>query len=272
MEILCSTGNFIGYRNGYDFHLLEEAEKVLSCKGIEVLLPFEGYNCFEVAEFIIKKNIFCPVVHADKRIGELLSTRTPKTSHKALSIFDKNCRFANCVRANAVVLHLWGGSYSDKSIKYNLNMYAELEQIAKRNNIKLMIENVPCIISDPLIYFEMLYERYKDVLFTYDTRFAAFHSMQFDYFYNKSILDRIHHIHVSDYCGGKKEWSKLNQIKNIGKGIVDFKRLFDVINAKVICDYITVEVPSYRDYQCDFTEIESNIQKIKKYVKGDMDA
>jgi Sugar phosphate isomerases/epimerases len=267
MKVLCSSGDFIGYRNNYDYSLLTMARDCLSCDGFEILLPFEGRKESEVARFIDKYHICVPIVHADKMIGDLISMADQDAYNRAISILQRNCIFSNYIGAREMVVHLWGGSYSDKNIDKNIEKYLELVNLAEQYSVHLMIENVPCAMENPLIHFESLYKIYKDIAFTYDFRFAEFHAMSMDFFHDDNIAQRIKHIHVSDYLGGLKEWEKLSQIKNIGQGIIDFKHIFGSIKSKIKSEYITIEVPCYKNNKCDFATLEDNIQKVKTYLE-----
>ena len=267
MRVLCSTGCFIGYRNRYDFRLLEYANKVLSCDGFEILLPFDNQDCIEVANYILNHAIFTPCVHADKRIGILISTGTNESIKKALDLFEDNCKFARYVGAEIVVLHLWGGKKSDSNIRQNILHFQDLKDIANQYGLIISVENVPCVVSDSLNCFEILRKKYNDIFFTFDSRFAAFQNIQQELFDNKLIVERINHIHVSDYSGGKNEWDKLSIILGIGEGEIDFVNLFELINSRVSCQYITLESPCYKNDKCDFLKLEENIVKVKKLIK-----
>ena len=186
MRVLCSTGCFIGYRNRYDFRLLEYANKVLSCDGFEILLPFDNQDCIEVANYILNHAIFTPCVHADKRIGILISTGTNESIKKALDLFEDNCKFARYVGAEIVVLHLWGGKKSDSNIRQNILHFQDLKDIANQYGLIISVENVPCVVSDSLNCFEILRKKYNDIFFTFDSRFAAFQNIQQELFDNKS--------------------------------------------------------------------------------------
>ena len=73
-KILCSTGAFTGRSNGYNYRLLEPLSKVLTCDGFELMVDDEWYEEIEeVKQYIKNLNLYIPVVHCAKDIGELLS-------------------------------------------------------------------------------------------------------------------------------------------------------------------------------------------------------
>ena len=71
-KILCSTGAFTGRSNGYNYRLLEPLSKTLACDGFELMVDDEWYpEIEEVKRYIKNLNLYIPVVHCAKDIGEL---------------------------------------------------------------------------------------------------------------------------------------------------------------------------------------------------------
>ena len=73
-EILCSTGALIGRPNGRDYQLLKDLSKQLHCDGFEFMMYS---NWYEVAEQLVEDlremQLYIPVVHCQKSVGEAIS-------------------------------------------------------------------------------------------------------------------------------------------------------------------------------------------------------
>lgn len=109
----------------------------------------------------------------------------------------------------------------------NIASYPALRDIAERYGLTLTIENVVCNQRDPMTHLRTLADRYPDILFTFDTKMAAFHS-QLEALYlpeNAWLWPRIAHLHVNDYAGGHMDWANMSA-KPLGDGHIDFGRFF----------------------------------------------
>ena len=142
-KILCSTGAFTGRSNGYNYRLLESLSKVLTCDGFELMVDDEWYpEIEEVKRYIKELNLYIPVVHCAKDIGELLSKGGEEELAAAYQMFETDCGVAKYLGAEKLVLHLWGGRTSDSNFQSNIRAYQYLNEVAESHGLTLMVENI----------------------------------------------------------------------------------------------------------------------------------
>ncbi len=221
--ILCSTGAVSGRANGNDYRVPLQLDAQLPCDGWEFLMPRAFYG---MEEEICRAWEGANVVtfHVNKNLGELVSEGK---LDEVLPLFEANCRFARQLGAQLLVHHLWGGIASDQHIERNIASYAPLREMAERHGLTLTVENVVCNQQDPMTHMRELVEAYPDILFTFDTKMAAFHS-QLEALYlpeNAWFWPRIAHLHVNDYAGGHMDWAHMG-VKPLGQGHIDFGAFF----------------------------------------------
>lgn len=246
-KVLCSTGALIGRPNNRNFYLLDSLKDELTCDGFEFMMYDTWYDRVdELLSFLRSLNISIPVVHCEKHIGEDLSFCDK--ADNALRNFETNCRIAKYLGAKKLVLHLYNGLTSDKFFENNLSKYPLLFSIAHSYSLDLLIENVVCNFKDPIFRWEQLIERYGDVHFTFDTKMAAFHN-QLELLYSEEYCylhknNHIRHYHINDYGGGYLDWQNLKTLP-IGKGNIDFEKLFAFIAKQGYSDTFTVESTAF---------------------------
>ena len=72
-QVLCSTGALIGRPNNRDYRLLKDFAKELTCDGYEFMMYSTWYGIEqEIADFLKINNIYVPVMHCAKGVGELI--------------------------------------------------------------------------------------------------------------------------------------------------------------------------------------------------------
>lgn len=268
-RILCSTGTSIGRPNGRDFRLLKECVNNLSCDGFEFMMYSTWYDRVDELEgFLRELNASIPVVHVEKGVGERISRNEPGDTEEAVHLFEINCALAQKLGAQTLVLHLWNGVHSDRDIVHNFSVYPALQEVSERYGLLLTVENVVCNHEDPMAHLSRLAEAYSDISFTFDTKMAEFHA-QLPLLYqkeNEEIVRRIRHIHVNDYSGGYKDWTRLKTL-HIGQGQVDFERLFAFLAQIGYQGDFTVEATSFgSDGVIDFDALNRDFARIREYL------
>ena len=232
-QILCSTGALIGIPNGRDYRLLEPLSKQLTCDGYEFMMYSSWYEKIEeITIFFQDLNLYIPVLHCEKSIGEYISKGSEDDLSEAFRRFENNCNLAKAIGAEKLVLHLWSGLTSDSNFRSNLGAYPRLREIADSYGLVLGVENVVCNVENPMKHLCELREAYPEICFVFDTKMAAFHE-QLDLLYEKEYDwlwkdGHICHYHVNDYNGGYMDWSNLRTLP-IGAGKLDFERFFAFI-------------------------------------------
>ena len=264
MEIYCSTGAFVGKINGRNHKLIPEAAEKLNCDGFEFMVCNSWYENFDnICNDVLGINF--PVIHLDKDIGEFFSRNTTADREKAFDEFHENCRVAKKLGCKKSVLHLWGGLPSDGHMESNLSAYPELKRISEDYGIQLTVENVPCNTYDPFTHWRELINLDPDVKFTVDTRFLAFHG-QFEEFYKGEFIDRISHVHISDWSAGLMEWTKLRPIPHPGGGKIDFDRFFSYLKQNGYDGSITLESPSMLEIGLNAESLQKDLDFIKEHL------
>ncbi len=248
-EILCSTGALIGKPNGRDYTLLEKLAGELSCDGFEFMMYSSWYEQADrLTDALRGTGLSFPVMHCEKHIGEKISRGEAGDLEEALRLFRINCRIAQSIGAEKLVLHLWDGMISDSHFENNLAAYAQLKEIADSHGLLLLVENVVCNHEDPMTHWCALREQYADVRFVFDTKMAAFHG-QMDLLYDREYEwlwrgGHIAHFHVNDYGGGYMEWDRLKTLP-IGGGNVDFVKFFSFVKDTGYEGMFTVEATAF---------------------------
>lgn len=267
-EILCSTGAFITRYNGRNHKLISTYAKNLNCDGFELMFYNSWYDTADkVVKDIKSMNLYIPVFHCEKSIGELISQNNIL---EATKLFIINCQIANILNTSKMVLHLWNGITSDKYIQTNLKFYDTLNSIAKYYSLNLTVENVVCNQKDPLVHFEELYKIYPNIKFTFDTKMSAFHN-QIDKIYTNEFEwlwkeNHIQHLHINDFNGNFGDWSNLKSL-HIGDGWIDFQKFFDFLKTTQYQEDFTIEATSidYTGY-VDFYKLNETFKKVRQYI------
>jgi sugar phosphate isomerase/epimerase len=243
--IYASTGAFLGKSNGYNYRLMEPLSKTLTCDGFELMVDDEWYpEIEEVKQYIKNLNLYIPVVHCAKDIGELISKGGEEELAAAYQMFETDCGVAKYLGAEKLVLHLWGGRTSDSNFQSNIRAYQHLNGVVKSHGLTLMVENIVCNVENPMKHLCELREIYPDIKYVFDTKMAAFHE-QMDLLYETEYdwlwkENHILHYHVNDYAGGYKDWPNLRTLP-VGKGRLDLKRFLQFVKKTGYEGFFTAE-------------------------------
>lgn len=244
-KILCSTGALLGKANNRDYKLMREIAPKLTCDGYEFMMYSSWYDeVDELVKTLRETGIKIPVVHCEKHIGESISMGGEENFQEAYRLFEINCRIANELGAEKIVMHLWDGLTSDANFENNIEAYAIVNEMSKRYGLDLLVENVVCNKKSPMEHWCELKAIYSDIQFVFDTKMAAFHE-QLELLYDKEYEwlykgGHICHYHVNDYAGGYKDWKNLRTLP-IGKGHIDFERFFEHVKEQGYEGTFTIE-------------------------------
>ena len=266
-RILCSTGAIIAKANNRDYTLLAGIMEGLRCDGLEFMMYQSWHDGHETGLIEALAPWDVPVFHMTKQIGQWISEGNLPD---ALAMFRADCALAKAVGAGMLVLHLWSGQASDQHIDRNIAAYPAVRAIAEEYGLTLTVENVLCNTVDPMTHMKALAERYPDILFTFDTKMAAFHT-QLDALYapeNAWLLPRIAHFHVNDYAGGHIDWANMSA-KALGKGHIDFGRFFAFVRGMGYAGDFTCEATALNaDGSVRFDEMNASLDRIRKETAG----
>lgn len=270
-QILCSTGALIGKPNGRNYRLLEESAAKLDCDGFEFMMFDSWYDeADEVVSYMKGIGLNIPVMHCEKHIGEAISRGADGDLEDALLKFEENCRVAEKIGADRLVIHLWDGMTSDSNFANNLSAYARLHDTAVRYNVDLLIENVVCNQKDPMTHWCELAREYPDIHFIFDTKMAAFHE-QLSLIYESEYAwlwdGHIRHLHINDYGGAYKDWANLKTLP-IGDGHIDFAEFFHFIKERDYKGDYTVEATAFdrKTGEIDYDILNRCFSTIRQYL------
>ena len=131
LQILASTGAFIGRYNGRNHRLFLSVSDTIASDGFEFMMYDSWYGkTDEIISDFNEKGLKILTYHADKFIGQKIGVGGEENTREAFSFFRKNCDMACRLGAKKVILHLWNGPISDDNIENNLNALGELLNIA----------------------------------------------------------------------------------------------------------------------------------------------
>ena len=255
--------------NNRNYKLLSECVCRLDCDGFEFMMYDAWYDQIEeIAAFLADFAKPFPTFHIAKSVGNLISQNASGDTEKALEFFEKNCIMAKKIGSEKLVLHLWNGLDSDKDFPHNIEVYLLLREIADRFGLILTVENVVCGVADPMTRLAELVKVSPDIRFTFDTKMAEFHG-QLELLYaeeNRYIWERVAHMHVNDYKGGVKDWSRLKTL-HIGDGQIDFDRLFSFVKEMNYKGDFTIESTSFDSTGViDFNRMNRSIRILRTYL------
>ncbi len=272
MKVLISTGSLVGRANCFDYASLKSIAQKVSCDGFEFMMYTSIYDRIdEVVACLAENEIYTPVLHCDKHIGEFIAEGTDASVAKALNKFDINCKVATQIHAEKIVLHLWSGRISDQYFERNLAAYEKIKEIADSYQLDLLIENVVCNKETCMRRCNQLADMYPNVHFTYDTKMAAFHGEE-NAIYDKEFEwmwtgKHVKHFHINDYGSEPMDWNHLlGKVLPIGAGHLDFGRFFQFLQKKGYNDTFTIEASACDDSgNIDCEMLKQCVKDIKSY-------
>ncbi len=268
-KIYCSTGTIVGQKNNWNHRLFVDYGKYIEADGFEFMMVKAYYDKLsEVLRDALKSGLRFATLHIEKDVGIYLSCKEEGYFERAMSLFELNCKAAEELSAEKVILHLWSGQISDSLIENNLSCLDRLYEIADRSGVSLLIENVPCTKKTPFENLSLIAEGYPKARFVYDLRFGAFHEEN-EKFLSSGMLENgmIDHIHISDYVGPAHDFSSLRPILHLGEGIIGLDRLLPRI-ASVYHSTVTLESPEICSDRCAYEVINRDLEYIKSFFKS----
>lgn len=268
--VLCSSGALVTRFNGRDPRILRAVWPELKADGLEFMIyPSWDGKLDEIEETVLSfsrdLSVNIPVVHADKRIGELLSQGSDGELEEAKARFVRGLETAERLKSSLMVLHLWGGPASDRHIERNISVLHEYYTEAEKHGVLLTVENVVCAVHSPLAHIERIMREFHEARFTVDTKMAEFHRELPETIACEPLWQgAAAHLHVNDYGGGVKDFSDL-RVLHIGEGHVDFEPFFDRVRASGYSGWATVESTSVRpDGSIDFEKMNRSLSAVRR--------
>ena len=265
--LLVSSGAIVSRYCGRDFSAFADLADKIEADGFEFMMLTAYYGKFdEIIKQIREKNILFKTFHIEKEIGTLLARGEGEDRKTALALFSENLRFAAALGVSLCVLHLWGGEVSDSRFDICLAALPEILAMAEKYPFVLTVENVPCTTSTPYRRLRQLMERFPNIRFTLDLRFAAFHREERRFLIDNEMLRRVRHLHVSDLPGESREQRSLRPIVHPGEGCVDFAPFYDLLRkTDLYRGFITVESPVFLpERRFDIPKLNRTLAALRK--------
>ncbi len=239
-EIYLSTGCFTGRINGRDPHLLSRYFDKINCDGFELMIYDDFYpNMDDIAKEYVSLGIRIPVLHMNKRIGDLCSTSGQSAFDEALALTKRDLDTAAALGAEKCVLHPWGIPDSDSHPEMIYERILILLDLGKKYGIEILPENCVCMHRTPLENLRQMLSG-GDLRVCMDTRAAAFHG-QVEETLKELLPGRIGHFHIIDFAGTPGDWEARKTIPQPGEGDIDWKSFFALLKAARYRGSLTME-------------------------------
>lgn len=281
-----STGTMVSHHNGYDYRrALREFVRLREhgfCDGVELMMLQFYYDKLEtVADTVNSSGMVDPtsVIHCEKEVGTMISDAGVLASdgrsddadalyRQAYALFRENCRMAEMTDLHRMVLHLWGGRSSDGHVDYNASKLCELAETAAEYGVRLLVENVPSNHDDPLSnWLRLLNLPFpENTAFIFDTRFGKLHDQTRETLTNPKIVPHVEHIHISDFAGTYRDFSKLRPVLHPGEGSVDFAEVARLLDAMNYGSTITLESPVMVGDSYDIPKLERTLRYLNELL------
>jgi len=283
-KLYLSMGSLVERRNNFDDSEVARTVPALMEEGFIDGAEFMFIKAYyrraeELARKLVSEGCRFPTFHTDKDIGAVLSNagvsfrdgwreEAARLRKMALEMFEYNCLTAVEAGSERLVLHLWGGQNSDTEIGYNVDALPRLEEIAERYGLRIMVENVPSVDTDPLTNWKKISDHLDRVGLVFDTRFATCHRNAKETL-EDPVAAHIEHVHISDYRGGLKEFRCLRPVFHPGEGICDFPLIFSHLKSSGFAGSFNLESPGIVS---DGPEIDlDNLKRSLKFIKDSME-
>ena len=283
-KLYLSMGALVERRNGFDTgEVARTIPRLMSeghIDGAEFMFIKAYYGgAVSLIRSLRAEGCVFPTFHTDKDIGARLSDagvlapadakEATRIRGEALDMFRYNCETAAEGSSPRLVLHLWGGLNSDCAVDFNISCLGELIAIAKDFGVRIMVENVPSTLRDPLTNWRAMSGRLGEVGLVFDTRFATCHRQPKETLEDSAVFPHIEHVHVSDYRGGLKEFSHLRPVFHPGEGIADLPLIFSHLKEHNYSGSFTLESPGIvgEGPEIDLDNLKRSLSFIKDHME-----
>ncbi len=269
MKIYCSTGAFLGRINQGNYHLLTADGHRLRCDGFELMIfPMWYSHLPDVIAELEASGLSFPILHADKSIGDAVSSSSDRDFNLCLDKWKVNLETACALHSTKVVTHIWGIPDSDRYLERLYERVLRLREVAQSYHLDMLGENCCCVYGSPLDHLLELLKREPGMGFTIDTRPAQFHR-ELDAICATDSLWRgaVRHLHISDFHGGKCAWDALYPIPAPGRGDVDYPTFFAHLKRIHYNGTATLESPCMHPDRLDWETLNTYLDFIRDGMK-----
>ena len=247
MKYYCSTGTFIGRVNGRNYRFILDYGPSIECDGLEFMMNDDWYEKTAVILPDLRASgLRFPVLHADKRSGDLISSLPDSDLETLFDLWKKNLEIGAYLGCGKLVCHIWGRPDSDKEPARIFERVQRLREITKPYGIDFLSENNACIHGSPLAHLAEYARLDPSFGVIIDTRAAQFHreleatTACTELWANGNIR----HVHINDMHGDYKQWDAMYPILGPGEGDIDFPAFFAGLVKNGYDNTITLESPA----------------------------
>ncbi len=280
-KIYLTMGALVERRNGFDADEVARTVPRLqdegAIDGCEFMFIRTYYDSgVALAERLVSEGCLFPTFHTDKDIGADLAdggvalsegdgATAAEKRRTALDKFRYNCETACEAGSMRLVLHLWGGLSSDRAIEFNASALPEILDIADEYSLRVMVENVPSVVTDPLTNLKKIAEYFGRCGVVFDTRFATCHENAKETLSDPDVARAIEHVHICDYRGGLKEFKCLRPVYHPGEGKCDYDLIFGMLKERGYGGSFTLESQGItgEEPKIDLPRIEKSLEFIR---------
>ena len=265
-KLYLSSGAFTGRLNNRNPRLLANYYRQVDCDGYEFMVMDNFYPEWDAISRLYRaENVPIYYVHADKRIGDLMSDNSDEAYRRLLALFERNCKMTVDLNVHRMVFHGWGVPDSDAHFEQIYSRLGVLLKIADVYGIHAMLENCLCLHGSPCERLETICSMYPGISLVLDTRQAQFHR-ELPQQVNSILWKNVRHIHINDFSGDFKEWDKLYSIPQLGQGDVDWRMFTLHLKQVGYHGTITLESPSMLANAIDADTFNQNFLFIRQLL------
>ena len=269
MQLLCSTGAFSRYPDYVDYSMVLHYGPQLDVDGFEVMFYDSWYDKIErIGNDLQASGLTFPAMHAEKSIGVYLGYATTEEREKGIRAFTENCRLAERLKTQVLILHLWNWPNLDDHLEYNLQALLPCLDIAARHGVQLAVETIPGRHDTPLDNVRRVVEHDARCRVALDTEFLAQYNQLTEVFQRQWLWqdERVLHVHIKDYDGmpfvdGKRRYL------HPGEGNIDFEQFFYELQQHGFDGNISLESPAIDAHgQVDIERLQQSLSSIRHYM------
>ncbi|MCD7776686.1 MAG: sugar phosphate isomerase/epimerase, partial [Firmicutes bacterium] len=125
--------------------------------------------------------------------------------------------------------------------------------------------NIPCVASDPMTHWHELSP--NDSGFVYDVRFGQFQGQNEEILSSDFIKNgKIEHMHIADFGGERRDFSKIRPVLHPFEGHVDFDLIKSGLKAAGYRGTMTLESPAFENGGLNYKKLEGTLSWLREFA------
>jgi sugar phosphate isomerase/epimerase len=270
IRLLCSTGTISRNPDYTDYQQVLIHASQIHVDGFELMFYPSWYSAIEqIADALCNSGLSFPALHAEKNIGVALGSSNTEEREQGVRWLTENCRLANMLGTQVLILHLWGWPQLDDHLEYNLKPLRQCLDVTAHYDLKLAIETIPGRRADPLSNVHKAIEQDTRCCVALDTEFLAHYDQQ-DAVFDTAWLwehERVRHIHIKDFDTQPFSPEGKRRYLHPGEGHIDFTRFFTRLKQSDFSGYVSLESPAIdQNGQVDHAKLNRSLEFIRQLL------